>query len=481
MSGLKWKHNENPFVDFNQQPLIPHMLSAEGPRIAVADVNHDGLDDFFICGAKGQPGALFIQTVKGTFVQKEQPAINLASGSEGVDAAFFDANGDGFPDLLVISGGNELIDGSAELADHLYLNDGKGNFTASNTFPAIKLNKAALAIADVNNDGYPDVFIAAAPDARKFGKIPESFLLMNDGHGNFSQAVLPQELKSAGMIRSAAFADIDGDGKPDLIVAGEWMPVKIFLNKNGKFVQMRNTNIDNQSGWWQKIMLADVDGDGKIDIVAGNYGLNSKLRPGPENPVKLFLSDIDKNGTVDPILTYSHNQKDYTFLGKGEIEKQVPLLKKKFLYYHDFAGKTIQQLFGDSLDKSPLQANSFASGVFFNKGHGNFNFKPFPTEMQTAPLFGFSTFSNPMAIGTGSGILAGGNFYGVLPYEGRYDADFGDVLATDKKGNFNYTSSVSSGFLIKDEVRDIKSLKTKDGLIYVVAINNNNLKFFKSK
>ena len=472
--NINWKHRENDFVDFNQQPLIPHELSAEGPRMTVGDVNSDGLDDFYICGAKGQPGALFIQTLDGRFRLSSQPAFTADAVCEDVDAVFLDVNKDGYPDLYVVSGGNEMANGSPALADRLYINDGKGHFKRSANVPSITLNKSAVAVADVNDDGYPDIFVAGAPDAFKFGEMPESYLLINDGHGHYQKAQLPNELKHAGMLRSAAFADLDNDGWPDLVVAGEWMPVKIFMNRHGKFVRQNLPEMNNMPGWWQRVTLADVDGDGKIDIIAGNYGWNSKLRPTRNDPVKLFLTDVDKNGTTDPLFTYSIGQRDYTFLGKGDIEKQVPIIKKKFLYYHDFAGKTVTQLFGDSINmKPPLKATSFSSGVFYNKGKGGFKFKAFPAQAQTAPLFGFASLPAPH-----SAIIAGGNFSGVLPYEGRYDADYGNMLPVNKKGDFKWQSPVSSGFLLRGEVRDIKTIKTAKGNIYAVAFNNKEIRFF---
>jgi hypothetical protein len=473
--GLDWKHKEDAFVDFNTQPLIPHQLSTEGPRIAVADVNHDGLEDFYVCGAKGQPGALFIQTADGKFKPSSQPGFVADGGYEDVDAVFLDANHDGFPDLYVASGGNELADGDPLLADRLYLNDGKGNFKRSDNIPSIRSNKAAVAVADVNHDGFPDIFVADAPGSRAYGQIPECHLLMNDGRGHYREAVIPESLKHAGMVRSAAFADLDGDGWPDLIVAGEWMPVEIFMNRHGKFVQLNDPGMDKLAGWWQRVVPLDVDGDGKIDLVVGNYGWNSKLQPGDKNPVKLFRVDLNKTGIAYPVITYGVNGQDYTFAGKDDLEKVFPFIKKKFPTYRGFAGKTVRQIFGDSLtDTHPLTVNCFSSGVFYNKGGGKFEFKPFPAAAQVSPLFGFAALPKPQG-----GILAGGNFYGVLPFEGRYDADFGDVLTATKDGGFRWESPVNSGFLLHGEIRDVKAVKTANGIIYAVAVNDGPIQFFK--
>lgn len=474
-TNVNWKHQKDSYVDFNHQPLIPHMLSTQGPRVAVADVNGDGLDDFYVCGGKDQPGALFIQSGDGTFKSTVQPAFIANRENEGADAAFLDVNHDGFPDLYVASRNNEQNAGSPGPEDHLYVNDGKGNFTTVNSIPGIKLNKSAIAVADVNHDGYPDIFVAGSANNRALDIIPESYLLMNNGHGRYRQVQLPEELKHAGMIRTASFADLDNDGWPDLVIAGEWMPVEIFMNKKGQFIRKHSDVLDKQQGWWQRILLTDVDGDGKIDIIAGNYGWNSKLKPTTTDPVKLFLSDLDLNGTLDPLLTYSINQNDYSFLGQNELEKQIPFLKKKFPYYRDFAGKTVQQIFGDALksDKQ-LTVNSFTSGIFYNEGSGNFTFKELPSLAQVSPLFGFA-----VSPGANKAILAGGNFSGVTPVEGRYDADYGDVLLVDKNRNFKTVSPISSGFILSGEVRDIKTIKTKSGPLYLVAFNNQEIRIFK--
>ncbi len=475
--NLNWKHKEDAFNDFSNQYLIPHELSTKGPKIAVGDVNKDGLDDMYLCGAKNQPGALFIQTKDARFVQSTNKCFKNDSTYEDVNAIFFDADNDDDEDLYVCSGGNQFATDHPLLLDRLYINDGRGNFVKDDKrLPKIYQNKSVVCAADVDHDGDMDLFIGVNADALNYGIPQTSYLLLNDGRGNFSIADSANNpFKNIGMVTSAGFADINKDGWTDLIIAGEWMPVSIYINDHGKF-KLKNKN--GLTGLWQNVTLSDVNNDGNIDIVAGNYGLNSKLHASEKAPLKLYVKDFDGNGILDQLLTYSINKKEYTFLGKEELEKQMPSIRKTFLMYSDFAGKTVQEVFGNRLNGAiVLQAQTLGNGIFMNDGKGNLKFQPLPLEMQTAPAFAYMIDDvNHDGL---KDIIQGGNFYGVLPYEGRYDANWGDILI-NKKDHYEYASPVESGWLTRGEVRDIKKIKTANGYIYVVARNNDSLVFFQS-
>ena len=471
---IGWKHKENDFIDFNDQYLIPHIESTRGPKLAVADVNKDGLDDFFVCGAKGQPGCLMVQTKNGKFVKSDTEIFNKNILSEGVDAVFFDANNDGYPDLYVVSGGNEYADGDPNLADHLYMNDGKGHFKESiNALPSILTNKSCVAIADVNKDGSNDIFVGGLADAKKYGYAQSSFLLLNDGKGNFKQAnesII--SLKEIGMVTSAVFADINNDGWMDLIVAGEWMPIKIFINNKGVF---KATDIGQSTGLWQTVYAADINGDGYTDILAGNWGHNSKLYAGKNGPLKLYVKDFDQNGSVEQIMTYTIDGKEYTFLGKDQLELALPILKKTHLTYSEVAGQTVQYMFGDLFkDYKELKAETLSSSCFINDGKGNFKRTDLPEELQLAPLFTFAA-SPHSNINT---FMAAGNFYGVLPFEGRYDAMIPSFFSYNK--NSNHFKMLSNLPAIDGETRDAKWLNCSGGKkVLVIAQNNDQLIFLK--
>jgi len=474
---LNWKHKEDNFNDFYLQHLIPHKLSTRGPKIAVGDVNKDGLDDMYVCGARNQPGELFLQTKDGHFIQSNNTCFKNDSAYEDVDAIFFDADNDGDKDLYVCSGGNEFPDNNPLLSDRLYINDGYGNFIKENKrLPEILKNKSAVCVADIDHDGDMDLFIGIGADALNYGISQTSYLLLNDGKGNFSVADKANNpFKNIGMVTSASFADVNKDGWPDLIVAGEWMPALVYINEHGIF-KLKNKN--GLTGLWQNVTLSDVNNDGNIDIVAGNYGLNSKLHATKTAPLKLYVKDFDGDGMLDQLLTYTTNGKEYIFLDKDELEKQLPFIKRTFLNYSDFAGKTVQEIFGNQLnDATILNVQTLANAIFINDGKGNFSFEQLPDEMQAAPIFTYLVDDvNHDGL---NDIISGGNFYGVLPFEGRYDANWGDMLI-NKKNSFEWLSPVKSGWLIRGEVRDIKKLKTAEGYLFAVGRNYDSVLFFKN-
>lgn len=472
--ACSWVHRENDFLDFNKQYLTPHKQSTRGPKLAVADVNKDGLDDLFVCGASGQPGQLMIQTAAGKFTSSDTSLFSRAKQCEEVDALFFDANNDGYPDLYVVSGGNQLDDGNTDLADHLYLNDGKGHFaTAASAIPVILKNKSCVSASDIDKDGDMDLFVGGLADAKRFGIPQSSYVLLNDGKGNFRQADASViKLDNIGIVTGSSFADLNNDGWNDLVVAGEWMAVKLFMNRNGKFTA---ADIPSSTGLWQTVYTTDVNGDGFMDILAGNWGHNSKLYAGKNGPLKLYVKDFDGNGSVEQVMAYTINNKEYTFLAKDELERPLPVLKKAYLTYSEVAGKTVDYMFYDLFkDYLELKAETLGSCCFINDGKGNFMKKDLPDEVQLAPVFSFC----PLPANDKGAYLAAGNFYGVVPYEGRYDALLPSVFSFSKPANgFQSRGNMQ---MAEGEVRDAKWIRYAGGKqVLVIAQNNKEPVFLK--
>ena len=470
-------HKENDYKDFDVQRLIPKMLSTEGPKLAVADVDGDGLEDFFMGGATGDTAKLFIQQPTGTFIQKKQFAFEQDKNSEDIGALFFDARHTGKMDLVIVSGGNLEKEGSLDLLARMYENDGKGNFTRKfNGWPLVSINASCVRLN--NNNG--DLFIGGRCVPGSYGVIPSSRLLRNDGHGNFTDitAAVAPELLKLGMVTDAQWADIDGTGKNSLIVVGDWMPVTILKYVDGKL--KKTSEIANSSGWWNCLTVADLNGDGKLDLIAGNNGLNSKIKADVDHPAKLYVSDFYNNGQVECIpVYYKTDGKAYPFNLHDDIIKQMPYLKKKFLRYDAYAGKSIEEIFTpEELDKaSVLTVNQTQTCVFYNNGKGGFNIQPLPIRAQFSPVYSILvTDINNDGI---KDLFLGGNFYGLKPEVGRYDSSYGVTLLGNSKHWFDYLPPANSGLFIKGEVRDISQIGTKNGKQIIVARNNDALQLFK--
>ncbi len=476
------RHTENDYIDFKVEKLIPKMLSTEGPKLAVGDVNGDGLEDFYVGGAIGDTGKIFIQQPGGKFIQKAQPAFATDRIFENIGAVFFDADGDGDQDLIVAAGGNQRLPGSPFLLTRLYLNDGKGNFKrAGKEWPTISINASCVRVGDYDGDGNPDVFIGARSIPGSYGLIPSSVLLKNNGHGVFTDvtATVAPDLLKLGMVTDAQWADIDGDGKKELIVVGDWMPVTILKYIDGML--KKTGEIPNSSGWWNCLTVADINGDGIPDLLAGNFGLNSRIKADKEHPAKLYVGSFARNNKTECIPVYFKSDgKAYPYFMKGEMEAEIPELKKKFLRFDSYAGKGIEDIFSKEQLKhaSVLSVEQTQTCAFINNGKGQFTVEPLDLRAQFSPVF--TILADDL---NGDGILdlfLAGNFYGVKPQTGRFDANYGTTLLGNAQHQFHYMEPVRSGLFVKGEARDAKSIINSRGDHFiVVAINNDKLYLFR--
>ena len=469
------KHEENDVVDFYTERNIPRMLSREGPKAAVGDVNGDGLDDVFIGGTPGHPGQLYVQDMAGNFIKKEEKAFQQFLSFEDVAVTLFDADHDGDLDLLICPGGNNNETNSREMQLRLFKNDGTGNFTIdANAFPNTGMNIAVAAVNDFNGDGHPDLFIGARSFPLAYGSDPTSFLFVNDGNGHFTDiaATKNPDIAKIGMVTNAVWANVTGDTAKELVIAGEWMVPRIFSFAKGRFEEVK-TNLDNLFGWWQTIGVADVNNDGKEDLILGNIGENFKLQPTEKSPVKLWLNDFDNNGAVDKILTYTVDGKDVPVVMKRDLEEQMPIIKKQNLKFIDYAKKSVQELFPEDILKKARvkQFNYTASVIAINKGNGNFILQPLPLMTQLSCIN--TIFSTDLDHDGFTDLVLGGNQFGFLPQYERLNACPGDVLMNDGKGNFIWKDPFETGLYLRGEARDIKPIKLKDGNGFIVLQNNS--------
>ncbi len=488
---ISFKHQEDEFNAFNRESLIPHMISTAGPPLAIADINQDGWDDFFVGGAKGQAGSIFKQNSKGELLSLNTQAFAKHAMAEDTDASFFDADGDGDQDLVVVSGGQEEMEKFEFLSPRLYLNDGKGNFTHSvSAFSKIFLHASCVKPADYDGDGDIDLFIGASVMPFLYGMSPVSFLLQNNGKGifNYDPSWLGQSTFDnptrvrPGMVKDAAWIDLNKDSLLDLILVGEWMPVTVLIQQQDhRFLnQTSNYKLDKTKGWWNTCETGDFDGDGDLDLVLGNLGLNSRIKATSEKPLSMYLGDFDSNGGSDHIMVYFNGDYSYPFASRDQLVKQIPSLKKNFVHYKDYRDVKLEDII------TPLQKGNSAlmtveqlQSVFLKNNAGSFEMIPLPLEAQYFPIYGIKTTDI-----NGDGkldVLVTGNMSATQPDFGSYDAGVGLVLLGDGAGNFVPMRPDQSGFITLGEGRDIGLLREakSDNAIYIVSRNNQKVLTFR--
>lgn len=454
-AGIDFVHQENPFVDFSREPLIPFMVSTEGPALAVGDVNGDGLEDFFVGSAKRFRSALYLQQPNGTFRNATPEAIIRDSVFEDVDAVFADIENDGDLDLIVAAGGNEYFAEQEPRTQRAYRNDGNGQLTRVDLFPGVYMTASKIVAADFTGDGLVDFFLGGRVVPWNYGKIPESYLMINQGGGVFQDQTdaLAPELKKAGLVKEAAAADMDGDGDIDLVLATGWQPITLFRNEGGR---LKAVTLHPESGWWNSLNLADADGDGDLDILAGNFGANNKLKPTPEQPLTMYVNDFDDNEKLDQVLTYYVKGREIPFASHAELIKQLPGLKKRYLYAQDMAKDDLTTIFGADKLKSAtrFQATTLENVYLENKGDNQWVTHFLPDRAQFSTIHAAGQL--PLLEKGTSRWLVGGNFLGSNIEMGWYDASEAQVLEISAGGVMSVRPI--AGVKLDGEVRNVKAI-----------------------
>ena len=468
------KHTEDDYVDFFYERNIPRMLSREGPKAAVGDVNGDGLDDIVIGGTNGHAAQLYLQKQGGGFEKKEEKVFGQFMDFEDAAVLMFDCDGDGDLDLLLCPGGNNVPAGSRQLQLRLFKNDGRGNFSLdAQAFPPNDANISVAIPYDFDHDGDLDLFVGGRSVPQEYGLSPRSYLFVNDGKGHFEDVAktVNPDIANIGMVTGAVWADVTGDSQKELIIAGEWMSPRIFSFKRDHFEELK-TNLSNLYGWWQTLAVADVNGDGKQDLLLGNIGENFCLRPDNDHPVKLCIGDFDQNGIIDKILTYRVDGKDKPVFLKHDLEDALPILKKNNLRHAEYAKKSVEELVGaDKLAHAIIREFNYSSScVAINKGNGQFTIQKLPlmTQLSSVNVIHCMDINHDGA----TDLVLGGNQFDFLPQLERLDASCGDILINDGKGNFKWIEPARTGLGLRGQLRDIVEIHSGGGK-YLLFLQND--------
>ena len=481
--GITYKPKEDDFVDYNIQPTLPHKLSQYGPGIAVCDIDKNGFEDFYVGGSSSNPGVFFMQDASGNFKKDIHRFLDPVDPLvEDMGILFFDANNDSYPDMYVVSGSYELPPDNEICQDRLYLNNGKGQFKrAIAAIPKETTNGSCVKAADFDGDGDLDLFVGGRVVSGAYPTAPQSFILRND-NGKFkdvTKLVCPA-IQTMGMITDALWSDFDNDGKVDLIIVGEWMPITFFKNTGTAFVQVnQSAEMNNHVGWWNSLVSGDFDNDGDMDYIAGNLGLNSNYKATPQQPMTILAKDLDRNGSLDAMVfcymkAEDSTMKPFPMHTKDDLASQLLYIRKKYPTYKSFGSVDIDDLWSNKDRESAtiLQATDMQTSYIENAGNGQFSIKPMPTEAQTAPVYGMVSDD---VDGDGSlDILMVGNDYGMEPYSGRHDALNGLCLKGNGKGEFVSMPLTQTGFFVKGDAKGLAVLHTAKNVEMILVTQNQD-------
>ena len=474
--GLQFVHEENPFVDFEREPFLPHMLSRQGPALAAGDADGDGLEDVFVGGARGRSGALFLQRPDGSFRRGAGAAFEAHSGYEDTDALFMDADGDGDQDLYVVSGGSFEAGDMSAYQDRLYVNAGAGVYAHDpQALPALHSSGGAVAAHDFDMDGDLDLFVGGRALPGRYPLAPQSYLLENTG-GMFVD-VTPEALRAPGMVTDALWMDMDGDMRAELVLAGEWMPIRAF-RYTGEWAEIpaAASGFVDTAGWWNTLRAHDLDGDGDVDLVAGNRGLNAQMQAGPGKPAAVYSADFGADGRSEFVMGYYFGEQRHPVPWRDELLEEIPLLARQFPDYASYARATLDDVFSEVEPVVRLEASRFTSSVFENTGEGRFRMRELPVEAQFAPVHAI-LFEDADGDGQTDILLAGNAFEARVQW-GRYNGGRGLLLLNRGGMTWESVSASRSGFLTPGVVRGMVRVVTAGGPLMVVAQNDAALKAF---